>query len=108
MLRPCSFPGCGDKAEYRGRCKLHARTYEDSKPYRDLYGSKKWENTSIAWRKKHPLCAVCEKEGRVTPASEVDHVEPHRGDSVKFFDNNNIQSICRECHQEKTRKERGR
>ena len=34
--------------------------------------------------------------GRVTAASVADHVEPHRGDPVKF--EGPLQSLCASCH----------
>lgn len=56
-----------------------------------------------AWRRRraeqlaeHPLCAWCMKIGRVTPASVADHIEPHRGDPVKFA--GPLQSLCATCH----------
>ena len=28
----------------------------------------------------------------------VDHIRPHKGDEVLFFDPANLQAICKECH----------
>jgi hypothetical protein len=36
------------------------------------------------------------KHGKVTPATVADHIEPHRGDPVKFA--GPIQSLCLPCH----------
>ena len=33
----------------------------------------------------HPLCKYCAELGRVTPATIVDHIEPHKGDVNKFW-----------------------
>jgi len=46
----------------------------------------------------HPLCVMCADVGRITPASVVDHIEPHRGDTAKFWDSNNWESLCKTCH----------
>lgn len=49
------------------------------------------------------LCQVCAKAGRVTLATETDHIVPvHRGgrDEVDA-----LQAICRPCHLEKTKRE---
>ncbi|GJM23924.1 MAG: restriction endonuclease [Phycisphaerae bacterium] len=105
MLRPCSHPGCPNAAHYRSRCQAHARDYEQTKPYRSLYGYK-WEQTSKNWRKAHPLCAICLAEGRTTLATEVDHIDPHMGCKQKFWNNKNWQSTCTPCHVAKTQKER--
>jgi hypothetical protein len=39
------------------------------------------------------LCEQCEREGRLTPATCVDHVEPHEGDYNKFR-LGALQSLC--------------
>lgn len=46
---------------------------------------------------KHPLCEFCNKQGRVTPATIADHVEPHRGDVEKFWQGK-LQGLCGPCH----------
>jgi 5-methylcytosine-specific restriction protein A len=48
--------------------------------------------------KKHPLCAMCEKQGRTKAAVLVDHIKPHKGDSQLFWDKSNWQSLCKHCH----------
>lgn len=37
--------------------------------------------------------AICQ-----TFATVVDHVKPHRGDAVLFWDTTNLQSLCKLCH----------
>lgn len=46
----------------------------------------------------HPLCVMCDKEGKVEPARVADHVRPHRGDAALFWDETNLQSLCRPHH----------
>ena len=46
----------------------------------------------------HPRCVFCAKQGYMTPATVVDHIEPHRGDSVAFWAADNWQSLCKSCH----------
>lgn len=58
-----------------------------------------------AFLQAHPLCRPCEEEGRTTPATEVDHIVPHRGDPARFWDMENLQPICHACHVRKTRAE---
>lgn len=41
---------------------------------------------------------MCREAGRVEPATVVDHIEPHRGRVESFFDEGNLQSLCRTCH----------
>ena len=50
----------------------------------------------------HPLCVKCMAVGRYTKATVVDHIKPHRGDSVLFWDRDNWQALCKRCHDRKT------
>ncbi len=43
---------------------------------------------------EHPFCVMCEDEGRVTLAIELDHIQKHNGDPVLFYDINNLQGLC--------------
>ncbi|WP_455275120.1 HNH endonuclease [Ralstonia thomasii] len=63
-----------------------------------LYGTKRWFRLRHRQLSLHPLCALCEKLGKVTPATIADHVTRHRGDETLFFDANNLQSLCKRCH----------
>ena len=58
----------------------------------------KWQQARIGFLRKHPLCAYCEREGRINAASVVDHIAPHRGNMKVFWDSENWQSLCSECH----------
>lgn len=65
----------------------------------------KWQQARAGYLAKHPLCANCQKEGRVEEATEVDHVIPHRGDMTLFWDQANWQALCKPCHSAKTASE---
>jgi hypothetical protein len=45
---------------------------------------------------------MCEAEGKLTPATVVDHIVPHRGDRRLFWDKTNWQPLCKRCHDVKT------
>jgi len=45
-----------------------------------------------------PLCAFCLAKGITTLAEVVDHIKAHRGDKVLFLDPDNLQSLCKVCH----------
>lgn len=36
--------------------------------------------------------------GDVVAATVVDHIKPHRGDRALAFDPDNLQSLCKPCH----------
>ena len=50
----------------------------------------------------HSLCVECEKQGKLTQATVVDHIVPHRGDQKLFWDESNWQPLCKPCHDKKT------
>ena len=113
-LKPCSKPGCGTLCE-GGRCPEHRseqRKQADAQrgnAHQRGYGAR-WQAASKGWLREHPLCACPEcKEGelRYTAATVVDHIIPHKGDMVLFWDRNNWQSMSKTCHDKKTATEDG-
>jgi 5-methylcytosine-specific restriction protein A len=70
----------------------------------------RWEKARKTYLTRNPLCIMCQREGRVTPATVVDHIIPHKGDAALFWDTeNNWQPLCKPHHdRDKQREERGR
>lgn len=60
--------------------------------------TRRWDKASSGHRAKHPLCRGCEARGEFIAATVTDHVEPHRGDMVKFWNSAMWQSACGWCH----------
>ena len=58
----------------------------------------KWQKARERFLREHPLCCYCERIGRVTLATVVDHVVPHKGDESLFWDESNWQPLCKPCH----------
>ena len=56
-------------------------------------------------KRDYYLCQPCKREGRTTPANEVDHIIP-RAKGGKMVDDN-AQSICGACHEAKTAADEG-
>lgn len=52
------------------------------------------------WLAAHPLCCMCEAEGRVTAAAVPDHVVPLWQGGAD--DESNLQSLCAPHHDAKT------
>ena len=88
---PCRHPGCAALVPYGTK-------------YCDKHRSLHPEDTRSALE-THPLCVECLKQGRYVKATDVDHIKPHRGDSVLFWDQSNWQSLCHRHHSIKTRNE---
>ena len=54
----------------------------------------------------HREHSVCVQQGLTTPATLTDHIVPHCGAHVLFWQETNLQSLCGTCHGMK--EERGR
>ena len=67
-----------------------------------MYGAQ-WRKARIAFLREHPFCAMCGKALRGADAV-VDHIRPHRGDPVLFWDENNWQALCKFCHDSRTQR----
>lgn len=61
------------------------------------YGSK-WQTYRKRFLMNNPLCEYCLEQNRITAATVVDHIEPHRGDEDLFWNTDNHQSLCTPCH----------
>jgi len=56
----------------------------------------------------NPLCVECAKQGRVTAATQVDHIIALVNEGNEdAYDDSNRQALCDECHEAKTRKDLG-
>ena len=58
----------------------------------------KWQQARIQYLSEHPMCCYCERDGRVSAASVVDHIIPHQGDDNLFWRRSNWQPLCKPCH----------
>lgn len=95
-----------------GRCDEHKR-----KPFAELrtpekrreYQQRQPESNSfykgMAWRRlrdsvlaRHPLCVECERQGRVTVATLVDHIVPYRERPDLGLERTNLRPLCHACH----------
>jgi len=65
---------------------------------RRMYDSVQWRKARQRHLREHPLCIMCERQGRDTVATVVDHIVEHKGDHKLFWDPSNWQSLCASCH----------
>ncbi|MGC7561347.1 HNH endonuclease [Pasteurella sp. PK-2025] len=68
------------------------------KDWHFLYSRKAWKQLRLDHLAKEPLCVFCMRDGKLTPATVVDHIKAHKGDLNLFFDENNLQSLCKLHH----------
>lgn len=57
-----------------------------------------WDRASVAYRVKHPICEACAAAGITAATQVVDHVVPHKGDRLIFWDRKRWQPACRWHH----------
>jgi len=81
----------------------------EKKPYDGMqrginYNLQAWKRLSLAKRKANPICEECQRKGIIKSAYCVDHIVPiNQGGDPWAWDN--LQSLCRKCHDKKTAKE---
>lgn len=116
IKRPCAWAGCHCYAvEGKSYCEKHLEAKKAEKRARDrARGTRTQRGYTNAWLRvakafldEHPFCAECLRHGKHTPATEVDHIVPHKGDRRLFWDAKNWQALCHECHSRKTFMEDG-
>ena len=66
-----------------------------------------WRRLRNLQLKTSPLCAMCLHTGTLTVATVVDHITP-RSKGGADYDPDNLQSLCAECHSQKTTRDQGR
>lgn len=106
--RPCRQPGCPELT-LRGYCDGHRRERERRRGNAAQRGyGHRWRKYRRSFLAANPLCVHCEQEGRVTAATDVDHIKAVRGkDDPLFWEPSNIQGLCGACHRKKTIQEDG-
>ena len=104
---PCQHPWCSALVPVGQKyCEKHKPLHrpDPTEPRMMMYDSK-WRKARARFLAAHPVCVMCEREGRLTPATVVDHVIPHRGDKRLFWDESNWQPLCKPHHDRKTLQE---
>lgn len=115
--KPCRHVGCGSLVrDGSGYCDQHKADQNISKFADARRGSRQsrgygaeWEKTrKLILRRDKGLCQPCREAGRCRPARQVDHKVPKFEGGTDAEEN--LQSICVDCHKTKTAAEavRGR
>ena len=107
--RPCAYPNCPELTEgmycdkHNKQVNKEYNKYKRDEESKRFYNSKAWRRLAALQIKREPLCAECLKAGRITPAAIADHIRPVREGGQKY-DIDNLQSLCRACHNKKHKK----
>lgn len=114
-MRACRHTGCAGLSP-TGWCERHV---DDAKV--NTRNLERWRGTAAsrgydsewsrlrvqALKRDMYLCQSCLKDDRVTPAKDVDHIVPFTSvDDPRRTDIDNLQSLCRSCHNAKTSTQR--
>jgi len=105
-----SICACGYIKQYGEKCPRCSKSSD--KEYNNLrrnqsvqdevYQTKRWrEIRKIALNRDKGLCIWCFKENRIEPAVIVDHIVEIKDGGAKW-DLENLQCLCRSCHNKKT------
>src|SRR5262249_22540703 len=94
IVTKCKNPTCFNALP----CATHPRFPNST--IAKLYASHRWRIVSTRHRIEEPLCRVCKSQGRMTPAKITDHIIAIR-DGGAIWDEENLQSLCRQCDQRK-------
>ena len=78
------------------------RVQRSDKKADPFYMSIPWRRLRDVVRAEEPCCRECEKQGRTTPTEHVDHIIPRRTRPDLELVRENLQGICRACHNAKT------
>jgi 5-methylcytosine-specific restriction protein A len=97
--RPCL--GCGRPIRGASRCPTcQGRAYGGSS-LTPTGSTRRWRRTRQRHLVIEPLCRDCLAEGRVTPATDVDHILLRVAGGTD--DDANLRSLCRDHHQRRER-----
>ena len=88
------------------RERITERFGRTKKSQAGFYNSKAWQTLREWFISEHPICAECEKEGRVRPTKIVDHIKPVDLYPELALSCNNLQSLCDYHHIRKTNEDK--
>lgn len=71
-----------------------------------FYKSRAWIRTRDHKRAMNPLCEHCMRADRYVPVDDIDHITPIKVDWTRRLDLSNLQSLCRACHNTKSKEDK--
>lgn len=108
--KPCGHPGCGVLVrDGTSRCPKHPNEAWAKKPTATKrVTGRRLQAMRADLFSRHPLCVECQRLGRVTLATQRDHIKPLAEGGADDADN--VQGLCEPCHDAKSQTEsiRGR
>jgi len=119
----CNYGSCPQAAEPgTGYCAQHLKPVAndrrasdkaryENQPWRALYHNEAWRILREFILSRDPLCKLmlvdkCRQHGG-DESTVADHIKDHKGNTKLFYDRENIQGVCKPCHDMKTGMTRG-
>lgn len=88
--------------------RVEVDRHRNAQPWRAWYKLARWRR--LRWTvlvRDGFTCCRCGRLEADTSQLVADHCEPHRGDATLFWDRENLQTLCKPCHDRaKQREER--
>lgn len=100
----CSVSGCFNARP----CRQHAAKQQERRGSAWSRGyDNHWKRYREIFLRNHPLCRECAKDGKLAPATDVDHIKSVRNgqDDPLFWEPSNHQPLCHRHHSQKTARE---
>ncbi len=99
--RRCTSPGCPNPTD-GGPCRQHKKQREKARGSASSRGyGYRWQRYRRRYLAEHPLCERCEEQGHTMVATVVHHIKEATGKhDPLFWQEQNHQALCRECHEE--------
>jgi 5-methylcytosine-specific restriction protein A len=100
--KPCNYPGCGVLVrDGSSRCIKHQREVWAKPPTAaKRVTGRRLQALRQTLFSSNPLCVECERLGRVTLATQRDHIKPLAEGGIDA--DSNVQGLCRACHEAKS------
>ncbi|MBS9781465.1 MAG: HNH endonuclease [Gammaproteobacteria bacterium] len=90
---PKAIKRIGSPKSTGNKIKLGQRQSANRRGY-----NSKWQKARKAYLASNPLCVFCKEKGIIKSATVIDHIIPHKGDMLLFWDKSNWQPLCKRCH----------
>ncbi len=90
--------------KFRGPWMPEPGRRKDTRPSAAQRGyDERWKKASRHYRNipGNQTCVYCAMQGKVRPATCVDHIIPHKGNEVLRMDVNNWAASCKQCNDRK-------